>query len=378
MTISLFTPQKVARNIIAALVILTAVLALSQSARAGPFKHAFNEIRQYHQHWLRVCPMDGDRLCRAVTYTRTSGDGFFLEGRLSIERTAAGYAMRFLDEGVAGIEARGKAISYTFVFSNGEQVTAQLSSNNVVSERETTDQSTINTLLPLMKAANWVRIAAIGSGGQGQTYSLLGLSAALDAMGKPAEKQANRPKPEPSVHRAETWPGEYPRGFTVSQTHERKLFVEPSKTSQQTVPCAFTRGATYHVWNTARVTAEDVKFVAFQPITQWRTNANVEVIEAKAGNNQPFILPAGARWTSLQYLAEGHHILEYDGVRYFGENNLFENSVQTDGPTDPITALWLGKRCESGRTGWLPMDALVDDLRVTGPNIIEYGKADDL
>lgn len=366
-----------------AIAVIFAAFLGSETAPAASkeFRHDFGEIRQYHQHWLRVCPEKGDRLCRAVSYTRTSDDGFFLEGRVSVEQTKHGFAFRLMDETAPATAKAGQSTNYVLEFSNEARISISLWSTNVVFEREAGSSGAVNALLPYMKATNWMRVWRADAPESAQTYSLIGFTAALRAMERargqqsaPASKTRSRQR---RVHKSVGWPGEYPAGFTVKSTHKRLLYARPSFYARRTIPCTFKAGATYHVWNAARVKAENLQFVAFTEITRWRTKTAVTVDVYMSEGGTPVSLPAGTEWLSIKFLSEGYHVLEHDGVQYIANHTLLQSSVKIAGPERPATALWLGRRCTNGTVGWLPIQEWMSDDRYGRPKIIKYGAAQD-
>ena len=79
---------------------LVVLAAINAPALAEPFQHKFGELREYHKHWLAVCPnrhvpsemMSYGSTCWASTYTGT--DGFFLDDRLSFDGYLRNHAVR--------------------------------------------------------------------------------------------------------------------------------------------------------------------------------------------------------------------------------------------------------------------------------------------
>ncbi len=67
----------------------------TSAAMAEPFRHKFGELREYHSHWLSVCPDKYDQtsaspyLTSCWTATFSGRPGFFMGNRLSIERNRA-------------------------------------------------------------------------------------------------------------------------------------------------------------------------------------------------------------------------------------------------------------------------------------------------
>ncbi|MEM1040504.1 MAG: hypothetical protein AAGI12_13665 [Pseudomonadota bacterium] len=370
---------------------LFGLLVLPNGASGAQFIHEFGETREYHDHWLRVCPLAINRGCRAVTYTQTREDGFFLEGRLSLEQSAetGELSLQFLDAGPVSASGDANGLKYQFKFSNGEMVNVPMTSTIVQRERLVQDPKAISTLLPLMKRGNWMTISVLNGADKAdgaQTYSLIGLTAALDAMEATAKATRNKTAfidnltlPGSNWRAREGWPGEYPSGFTVVQTHTRMLRQTPNTSAQKETACTFQKGATYHVWNSARVESQGLRFVSFQEITTFRVNVPTEVtIIGRQADPRRITLAKEAVWNSIHYLAEGIHIAEYEGTSYEADQALFQNSTQIDGPKNPQTQQWMRMTCDDGQTGWLDMESVRKDQRVTAPNVQEYGKASDL
>jgi len=366
-------------------------LAQPSESSAEPFNHKFGEVREYHKHWLRVCPQDTLRGCRAVTYTNT--DGFFLTGRLSIERSPqdGSYTLRFLDESETARPEGVQRPVYRFSFTNGEVMDAAVTTNNTYSERFTDDAETVSRLLLLMRRENRMTVSGPGAtgvvgSGTPQTYSLIGFSAALDAIEsevRAIEDRAafirNLELPGPNWRASEGWPGEYPAGFTVARQHTRMLRAAPKLSASRTIRCTFPTGATYHIWNPNRVRKQDLRFVSMQETSTFRVNVPTSVFYTDQDKrSQSMILRKGDVWKSIRYFAEGLHEAEFEGKAYEAEQNLFQNSTQIAGPDRPQLQQWLGMTCPDGRTGWLNMADTQNDERLNGPNVVEYGKASDL
>ncbi|MEM9676596.1 MAG: hypothetical protein AAF890_00950 [Pseudomonadota bacterium] len=370
---------------------LFGLLVLPNGASGAPFNHTFGETREYHDHWLRVCPQTANRGCRAVTYTRTRENGFFLDGRLSLEQSTqtGDLSLRFLDEGPMAAASGVPSLTFRFSFSSGEAVDVPMTTTIVQAERLVQDPKTISTLLPLMMRGNWMNVSVLDASGNtdgGQTYSLIGLTAALEAMeatSKTTKSQKafidNLTLPGSNWRAREGWPGEYPSGFTVVDTHTRTLRASPNTAAATKVACTFQKGATYHVWNNTRVKSQGLRFVSFQEITTFKVDAPTEVyiIGAQADPKQ-ITLAKDAVWNSIHYLAEGIHIAEHEGVSYEADQALFQNSTQISGPKNPQSQEWMGMTCDDGQTGWLNMDDVRKEKRFTTPNVQEYGKASDL
>lgn len=181
-------------------------------------------------------------------------------------------------------------------------------------------------------------------------------------------------------YRADFWSGEYPAGFTVLKDTTVKLRPALSPTADKSVDCPLPAKATYQQWNGPRVEAEGLTFISFTQIdvmeitkayeTTLYRNDDATAVEVS--------FKPGDQWRYLAYFAEGAFLMEYDGVRYDGDQDLFEVSKQTE-PGPRGYEEWLRINCSNNQWGWLFMDDIVqDDVIFAGPNIVEYGRSADL
>jgi len=376
----------------ALLVALTVPLSTPVTAHAQAFDHQFGEVRQYHDHWLRVCPQKDMRSCRAVTYLKTDDSKFFLLGRMSVERASDGgtYTIRFLDESITSVPNGLDTPVYQFAFSNGEKVAVTMRTNRTYSERFVDDQAVVTRLLALMKSENRVTISGPDAAGAvgvvpAQSYSLIGLTSALAAIEGAAEtvkQKANfikdLPLPGSDWYAADGWPGEYPIGFTVKASHSRLVRSMPTDGAPKNVACAFKAGATYHVWNTKRVSTDDVRFVSLQETSMWKVDRPTFVYYTdKEERSQKVIIRSGETWRSLRYFAEGLHQIQFDGKLYEADQVLFSTSTQISGSKTPKLQQWLGRSCDEGKSGWLRVQDMSEDARFGAASIPAYGKAFD-
>jgi hypothetical protein len=180
-------------------------------------------------------------------------------------------------------------------------------------------------------------------------------------------------------HRAPFWSGEYPAGFSMVKTATVQLRPQLDLGAERSVACELPQGATYQQWNRDRVEEQGLAFVSFTKIAEYRMS---EAFETTLYRNDdatevPVSFEAGDVFRFLVYFAEGAFLMEYDGVLYDGNQELFEHSVQI-GDVNGYHE-WLRINCSNNQWGWLFMgDITLDDGTFTGPNITEYGMAEDL
>ena len=161
---------------------------LTQSADAEPFQHEFGELREYHKHWLAVCPNKFQpsstnwylRQCWVSTYTGKAG--FFLQRRLSVtrDRVTGEQAVTVIVDGYEKIEKVQPVVAR---FSNGSSFQFAYGKSFKQSKHANEFQLTIeNTgeLLTNMKQSNWMTLTIpLKSGPQVSFYSMIGLTSAL-------------------------------------------------------------------------------------------------------------------------------------------------------------------------------------------------------
>lgn len=180
-------------------------------------------------------------------------------------------------------------------------------------------------------------------------------------------------------HRATFWSGEYPNGFTVLKdtTVELRPTLDPA--AEKTIACDLRARATYQVWNAARVEAQGLSFVSYTRIADYKIKSAHEATLYRTDDASEVTVSfkPGDVWRYLVYYAEGNFGLEYDGVRYDGDQSLFDVSEQI-GDTNGYEE-WLRINCPNNQWGWLYMgDIQLDDAAFTGANVPEYGTAKDL
>lgn len=181
-----------------------------------------------------------------------------------------------------------------------------------------------------------------------------------------------------SWYRSEGWGGEYPNGFTLAQDVTVDIRKEPAPKAAADISCQMRKGATYHPWNQARTTADQLQFLTFTKIEPYRVNKTFTAeISDQAGQSRTLNLPAGTTWDYLANLAEGSFLFRYQGETYVGGQDMFEQSASTAPDTDIDPDEWLGLRCANGTTGWLLLRDVADRPGFDDPNIMDYGQASD-
>lgn len=180
-------------------------------------------------------------------------------------------------------------------------------------------------------------------------------------------------------YRAEFWSGEYPNGFTVLKDSVLKLRPALDPKAEKTIDCPVSAKATYQQWNGPRVQEEALSFVSFTEIDEM---AITEAYDATLYRHDDATEVAvsfkpGDKWRYLAYFGEGAFLMEYDGVQYDGDQDLFDHSESVK-PGERGYEEWLRINCSNNRWGWLFMgDIAKDDVAFSGPNILGYGEAAD-
>jgi hypothetical protein len=183
-----------------------------------------------------------------------------------------------------------------------------------------------------------------------------------------------------SWYRAPFWSGEYPGGFSVLKDTIVKLRLALSPPAEKTIDCPLPAKATYQQWNMERVEAEGLTFISFTEIDEMEiTKAyDTTLYRNDDATAVEVSFKPGDTWRYLAYFAEGAFLMEYDGVKYDGDQDLFDVSKQI-APGPRGYDQWLRINCSNNQWGWLFLNDIVqDDVTFTGPNIVEYGRAADL
>ena len=205
---------------------------------------------------------------------------------------------------------------------------------------------------------------------------LFALAATLAFAAVPALAQSTY---DESWYRAPFWSGEYPDGFTVLKKTTVQLRPALDPAAEKTIACDLPARATYQVWNAARVEEQGLTFISYNKIANYKITKAYEASLYRSDNatTVPISFKPGDEWHYLVYYGEGAFLMEYDGVQYDGDQDLFEVSEQ-EGDENGYEE-WLRINCPNNQWGWLFMgDISLDDSNYTGPNITEYGTAKDL
>jgi hypothetical protein len=182
-----------------------------------------------------------------------------------------------------------------------------------------------------------------------------------------------------SWHRESFWSGEYPGGFSVAQATTIMLRPALDAAAEPTIACDLPRGATYQAWNGDRVEEQGLSFISYTRIAEYTV---VEAFETTLYRNPDatedrIAFQPGDTWRYLVYFAEGTFLMEFNGVRYDGNQDLIDVSEQVGDASGYEE--WLRINCPNNQWGWLFMgDITIDDVTLVGPNITEYGMAKDL
>ena len=186
--------MKISSNF-AGLVVGMAAFASAGDAKAQPFHHEFGELREYHLHWLAVCPdrfvpdstSDYERQCWASTFSGINGNfsGDFPGNRLTVgrDRQNGKIKITFVMVGEDMVD-RSRRIGLTF--SNGQQNhytfgNGIITNGNVVNEFTFSNYEETLKVLEQMKARSHMLInIPLKSGDALETqFSLMGLRRAI-------------------------------------------------------------------------------------------------------------------------------------------------------------------------------------------------------
>jgi len=187
---------------------------------------------------------------------------------------------------------------------------------------------------------------------------------------------------DPLWYRADQWSGEYPSGFTMTETRTVELRERPDPNEPRTVPCRFEKDATYHPWNRRRVSEQSLQFVSFTKSQEFvvQTSFSDNLFNRTKNKKEKVNFNAGDRWRYLESLAEGQIVLKYRGSDYESGQTLFEHSTSLSRGDDvPGSGYdeWMRVCCPGGTQGWLLMRDIADAPGFGPPNIIGYGRAAD-
>jgi hypothetical protein len=205
---------------------------------------------------------------------------------------------------------------------------------------------------------------------------LLAIAALFALAAVPALAQSTY---DDTWHRAPFWSGEYPDGFSLARTTTVQLRPTLDARAQKTIACELPHGATYQTWNQARVEEQGLHFTSFSKIAEYKITRPYETTLYKHldGTELKVSLKEGDTFRYLVYFGEGAFLMEYDGVEYDGDQDLFEHAEQ-EGDANGYEE-WLRINCSNNQWGWLFMgDVTLDDGTFLAPNITGYGTSEDL
>jgi hypothetical protein len=230
-----------------------------------------------------------------------------------------------------------------------------------------------------MDGGGQTRFSAAGfSGISMRTLCLAAAAASLCLLAVPAFAQSPESYDD-SWYRAPFWSGEYPDGFSVARTTTVQLRPALDPKADKTIACELPQGATYQPWNQSRVEEQGLAFTSFTKIATYKITKPYETTLYKHldGTELKVSFKPGDTFRYLVYFGEGAFLMEYDGVEYDGDQDLFEHAEQ-EGDSNGYEE-WLRINCSNNHWGWLFMgDVTLDDGIFVSPNITEYGTAEDL
>jgi hypothetical protein len=180
-------------------------------------------------------------------------------------------------------------------------------------------------------------------------------------------------------YRADFWSGEYPDGFSVVKSTTVQLRPALDPKAEKSISCELPQGATYQPWNHDRVEAQGLSFASFTRIATYKLTKPYETsfYRHDDASEVKVSLKVGDTFRYLVYFGEGAFLMEYEGVQYDGDQDLFEHAEQ-EGDTNGYEE-WLRINCPNNQWGWLFMgDIVLDQGNFVSPNITEYGMSKDL
>ncbi len=169
------------------LAVVVALLTTS-SAEAKPFRHRFNEWREYNKHWLSVCPIkpkpsesDYSTSCWATTFAGATYE-FARRHQLAVyrHRDTGAVSLRF----AVYWEDLAPGSQLELRFDGAPPVTlsvADLVTKNTLNEWWLTDPVAVGEAVKDMKAHNGLRVSYRFVDGREETirFSLIGFSKAF-------------------------------------------------------------------------------------------------------------------------------------------------------------------------------------------------------
>jgi hypothetical protein len=146
----------------------------------------------------------------------------------------------------------------------------------------------------------------------------------------------------------------------------------------RSVECHLPKNATYHPWNDARTKRDNLLFVTFTKVQDYRVEkAHKASLERQADHATVTIrFKAGDRWSYLAYGSEGLFLMRFKDADYVANQDLAEASTLVSG-SDEAPQEWLRLDCANGTSGWLFMNDVPQGGPFGEPNTPDYGRAED-
>jgi len=180
---------------------------------------------------------------------------------------------------------------------------------------------------------------------------------------------------------AQSWPGEYPQGFSITQDGVTlKARAEMTPYSPQNIDCPVPKMATYQLWNGPRNEADALEW---RSATQTFPITVSEAVTLDAeGETGPVKvdLAAGDTVTYLRYYGEGFMAIRHDGNEYGidGWSLQQASDMETAGAETADVDEWVQMPCADGQRGWVLYREAVEADGVVPTPITGYGESADL
>lgn len=175
----------------------------------------------------------------------------------------------------------------------------------------------------------------------------------------------------------ETFMGEYPNGFSLRKNVTVAARTELNKDSAKSVSCKLPAKATYHLWNTVRVEADNLEFVTYTKKVVYIAKKSFKYLFLTPTKEIPITVLRGETITLLNYGSEGYFLVEYRGNQYTVEFSILSKLSNVNNTKEAVDE-WIRVKCASGEMAWLYLEELYGTDGFDSPNILEYGKAEDL
>lgn len=150
----------------------------------------------------------------------------------------------------------------------------------------------------------------------------------------------------------EYWSGEYPNGFSVIQENTTvPARSEMDLDKPANIQCAVPFKAVFHPWNEAR----KANYMTASRIVNMTAKIDFEL----EGNNEEKVkVHKGDTVEYLIYGAEGGFTVRYQGVEYYGDQELFEKIEESQDSLDFHQDEWVHLTCGNGENAWIFMPDL--------------------